>query len=94
MFRRRRQHERVEFQIKHWVKGRLRIVIPRLAHDPAYGERLQYRIMATSSGFRVRVNPNSRSLVIEYDPDDHPAAEVLERITICIEDAARPETAT
>ena len=84
---------RVEFQIKHWVKGRLRIQIPRLAHDPAYGERLHYRIAATSSGFRVRVNPSSRSLVIEYDPDDHPAAEILERITICIEDAARPELA-
>lgn len=82
---------RVEFEIKHWVKGRLRIMIPRLAHDPDYGGRLHYRISATSSGFRVRVNPSSRSLVIEYDPNDHPAADVLEHITICIEDAACPE---
>ena len=85
--------ERVDFQIKHWVKGRLRIVVPRLGHDPAYGERLQYTIMATSSAFRVRMNPNSRSLVIEYDPEEHPASEILERIAICIEDAAKPETA-
>ncbi len=85
--------ERVDFQIKHWVKGRLRIVVPRLGHDTAYGERLQYTIMATSSAFRVRMNPNSRSLVIEYDPEEHPASEVLERIAICIEDAAKPETA-
>jgi heavy metal translocating P-type ATPase len=84
--------ERVDFQIKHWVKGRLRIVVPRLGNDLAYGERLQYTIMATSSAFRVRVNPNSRSLVIEYDPEEHPASEVLERIAICIEDAAKPET--
>ncbi|MFN8464857.1 MAG: heavy metal translocating P-type ATPase [Caldilineaceae bacterium] len=84
--------ERVDFQIKHWVKGRLRIVVPRIGHDPEYGERLQYTIMATSSAFRVRVNPNSRSLVIEYDPEEHPASEVLERIAICIEDAAKPET--
>ena len=85
--------ERVEFQIKHWVKGRLRIVVPRLAHDAAYGERLHYRIMATSSAFRVRVNPGSRSIVIEYDPAENPASELLERIAICIEDAAKPETA-
>ena len=85
--------ERVDFQIKHWVKGRLRIVVPRLGRDPAYGERLQYTIMATSSAFRVRMNPNSRSLVIEYEPEEHPASEVLERIAICIEDAAKPETA-
>ena len=37
---------RVQFQIKHWVKGRLRITIPRLSIDPEYSERLQYRIMA------------------------------------------------
>lgn len=83
---------RVEYELKHWVKGRLRLMIPRLAHDPEYGERLQYRISATSSGFRVRVNPGSRSLVIEYDPNDHAAADVLEHITICIEDAAHAST--
>lgn len=81
----------VDYEVKHWVKGRLRIMIPRLAHDPEYVERLHYRISATSSSFRVRVNPGSRSLVIEYDPNDHPAPDVLARITICIEDAARPE---
>lgn len=84
---------RVHFQIKHWVKGRLRVIIPRLAHDPAYGERLQLRIMATSSAFTVRVNPTARSLVIEYDPEEFAAAQVLDEVVICIKEAAQPTRA-
>ena len=84
---------RIHFQIKHWVKGRLRVVIPRLAHDEAYGERLQYQIMATSSAFSVRVNPTAQSLVIEYDPQEIEASDVLEHIVICIKDAAKPTEA-
>ena len=81
---------RIHFQIKHWVKGRLRIVIPRLAQDGDYAERLQYRIMATSSAFSVRVNPTAQSLVIQYDPEQLEAADVLDHIVICIKDAAKP----
>ena len=84
---------RIHFQIKHWVKGRLRVVIPRLAHDEAYGERLQYQIMATSSAFSVRVNPTAQSMVIEYDPQEIEASDVLEHIVICIKDAAKPTVA-
>jgi len=81
---------RVHFQVKHWIKGRLRLVIPRLATDPEYGERLQYRIMATSSAFTVRMNPTAQSLVIIYDPEQHDPSTVLEEIVICIKDAAAP----
>jgi heavy metal translocating P-type ATPase len=81
---------RVQFQVKHWIKGRLRLVIPRLASDPEYGERLQYRIMASSSAFTVRMNPKAQSLVVLYDPDARPASDVLENIVICIRDAAAP----
>lgn len=84
---------RVQFEIKHWVKGRLRIVIPRLSVDPEYKERLQYRISATNSAFTVRVSPAAQSLVIEYDPDEHKPDEMLESIVICIRDAAQPTMA-
>ncbi len=81
---------RVHFQVKHWIKGRLRLVIPRLAIDPEYSERLQYRIMATSEAFTVRVNPKAQSLVVIYDPEQHDPSMVLEEIVICIKDAAAP----
>lgn len=81
---------RVHFQVKHWIKGRLRLVIPRLATDPEYGERLQYQIMASSSAFTVRINPKAQSLVVVYDPNEREASEVLEDVVIRIRDAAAP----
>ncbi|HNS02913.1 MAG TPA: heavy metal translocating P-type ATPase, partial [Anaerolineae bacterium] len=80
----------IHFQVKHWVKGRLRLVIPRLATDPEYGERLQYRIMATSEAFTVRINPKAQSLVVIYDPTQHDPPTVLEQVVISIKDAAAP----
>ncbi len=81
---------RVHFQVKHWIKGRLRLVIPRLATDAEYSERLQYQIMASSSAFTVRINPKAQSLVVLYDPEEHEPSEVLEDVVICIRDAAAP----
>ena len=84
---------RVHFEIRHWVKGRLRLEIPRLSQDPSYQERLTYLIIASSSAFRVRVNPGARSLVIHYDPGDTDASEILQQITICIQEATEPGVA-
>lgn len=84
---------RVEFRVEHWLKGRLRLTIPRLAADPAYGERLSYRIMASTSAFRVRVSPKARSLVVLYDPETGAAPVVLERIIICIQEASSADAA-
>jgi len=84
---------RIHFQVRHWVKGRLRLVIPRLATDPDYGERLQVRIMATSSAFTVRINPSAQSLVVMYDPTQHEPSNLLEEIVVCIREAAAPTAA-
>lgn len=81
---------RVEFKIQHWVKGRLRILIPRLAEDEIYSERLRYEISSTNSGFTVRINPKAKSLVIEYDPAKAQAEDVLDQIIVCIKSAAKP----
>ncbi len=83
----------IHFQVKHWVKGRLRIASPRLARDKSYGQRLQYLIVGTSSAFSVRVNPKSQSLVIHYDPKEVEATEFLQEIIICIKAATKPEVA-
>lgn len=83
----------IHFQIKHWVRGRLRLVIPRLVHDLEYGERLQYMISGTSSAFSVRVNPKAQTLVIRYDPQGVDPAAFLDEIVICVKNAAKPDIA-
>lgn len=83
----------IQFQIKHWVKGRIRILLPNLKADPAYNDRLQYLITGSSSAFRVRINPKAQSLVIHYDPQAVDSSQFLQEIIICIKKATRPETA-
>lgn len=84
---------RVEFKIKHWIDGRLRIVIPRLKRDKAYGERLAYRVTLAGFASRVRVTPKSQSLVVEYDAKSYDEPDILELVTLCIQDADRPDMA-
>ncbi|MCA9952054.1 MAG: heavy metal translocating P-type ATPase [Anaerolineales bacterium] len=85
------QTTQIHFQIKHWVRGRLRLVIPRLVYDPDYGERLQYLIIGSSSAFSVRVNSKAQTLVIRYDPEFVDAATFLDEVVICVQNAAKPE---
>lgn len=82
---------RVEFKIKHWIDGRLRVVIPRLGRDKAYAERLAYRVTIAGFASRVRVTPKSRSLVVEYDATRYDEPDILELVTLCIQDADRPD---
>jgi hypothetical protein len=65
-------------------------VIPELADDEIYQERLKYEITASNSSFVVRINPEAKSLVIEYDPKDYEGSEILEQVIVCIKGAAKP----
>lgn len=87
------QTTQMQFQVKHWVRGRLRLSIPRLVFDAEYGERLQYLIIGTSSAFSVRVNTKAQTLVIRYDPEDVDPAEFLQEIVICVRNASKPTVA-
>ncbi len=81
---------RVQFEVKHWVKGRLRIIIPKLAEDEVYRDRLKYEITASNSGFVVHINPKAKSLLVEYEPQGYHGPDVLEQVIICIKNAALP----
>lgn len=57
-----------DYTIVHNVPGRLRLKIPRLLTDAAYGKRLTSLLTAESRVLRVRLNATAASLVIRYDP--------------------------
>ncbi len=59
------QLEDVRYQIAHWIPGRLRIRIPRLAYDSEYAAKLNYLIESLNVT-NVRISPASMSLVVEY----------------------------
>ncbi|MFN8496947.1 MAG: heavy metal translocating P-type ATPase [Anaerolineae bacterium] len=82
---------RVEFEIKHWVNGRLRVAVPRVARDKEYAERLQYRVAVVGFARNVRVTPSSQSLVVEYDAKQYAEPDVLDWVTTAIQDADQPD---
>ena len=56
----------IHYQILHWMPGRFRIRIPRLAWDEEYGSRLKYLVDSLSFVSATRISLESRSIVVEY----------------------------
>lgn len=60
--------ENIHYQVVHWVTGRFRIRIPRLAANQDYANKLQYQIESLDFVKAVRINAPARSLVVDYHP--------------------------
>ncbi|HEY9804359.1 MAG TPA: heavy metal translocating P-type ATPase [Leptolyngbyaceae cyanobacterium] len=63
------QVETVYYQIVHWVPGRFRLRIPRLAYDLEYAIKLKHLIEIEFIDFisSIRINPSARSVIVEYN---------------------------
>ncbi len=73
------------YQIVHSIVGRLRIRIPRLAHDDAFAARLSGFVESLANVTQVRINPAASSIVIVYQSD---ACAIVEAaIATCIDKA-------
>jgi heavy metal translocating P-type ATPase len=85
--------ENIHYQIVHWMPGRFRIRIPRLAEDADYANKLQY--VVTSLGFvcGTRVNPAASCLIIDYqhEPSAVAIATVQEGLFTSIQKAPTVE---
>lgn len=81
----------LEYEVAHHVPGRLRLSMPRLAHDARFAQRLEEAVMALPDVSRVRVSSSSRSLVVEYRHRSMSArrrAALLPEVIGCIRTAA------
>jgi Heavy metal associated domain 2 len=56
----------MDYQIIHNVPGRIRILIPQLATDPDYVQRLQGLVESIEFVTEARINPWAQSLVVSY----------------------------
>lgn len=84
----------VEYEVMHDVPGRVRVRIPRLAHDTRFAQRLADGIMALPGVHEARVNPASRSLVVRYRqhlPGSRAQPAMVSQVIESIRDAARVE---
>ncbi len=54
------------YEVVHWINGRIRLRIPRLAHDKKFAQRLGEALMLLPVIKQARVNAHSASLVVTY----------------------------
>jgi cation transport ATPase len=62
---------KVKLQIAHQVPGRIRMKIPAAKRDPAMLEEIQKAFSAIPGIEEVAVNPETGSVVLRYDVDQH-----------------------
>jgi heavy metal translocating P-type ATPase len=81
--------QHVHYQIVHWMPGRFRIRIPRLAWDQDYGNRLKYLVDSLNFVIATRVNLEASSLIVEYQHETNALriSIVQEKLFRAIQDA-------
>ena len=70
-------------QVVHALPGRVRIKLRHLKNNPVYADEIQRHLLAISGLNRLEANPQTGSLLIEYNPN------VLEVLTLHPSVAAR-----
>ena len=64
---------KAKLQIAHQVPGRIRMKIPSAKGDPARLEEYKETLSAIPGIESIEVNPDTGSVVLKYDPDQHHA---------------------
>ena len=87
----------VAYEVAHWISGRIRLRIPRLAYDARFAQRLSETVMSLPGLKEARIRATSASLVVTYRVDSIDAARrgahaadqtVLPPLLDCIRSAA------
>ncbi len=68
------QVENVHYQVVHWIPGRFRIRIPKLASNPEYAGKLKYLVESLDFITSIRISPAARSAIVEYHHEANPEA--------------------
>ncbi len=64
----------VSYEVVHWINGRIRLRIPRLANDRQFAQRLGEAVLLLPAIKQARVNAHSASLVVTYRVESRKAA--------------------
>lgn len=83
-----RAFNNLQYEIVHWIPGRLRVRVPQLSQDPAYACRLNWFIETLQFVISVRMNPLVAAIVISYDPQTAAQEEVQQAFVTALQRAA------
>lgn len=81
--------EEEDYTIVHSVPGRIRLRIPRLRDEPAFGKRLEKLLLTQDIVLGVRVNRAASSIAIRYDGTNLTELDLGMRLLQILEQAER-----
>lgn len=67
----------MQFAIRHFMPGRVRVAIPSLCYERGLAEELLMWLRAQSAVYSARINYACASLVVEYDVKHEPMFRML-----------------
>jgi hypothetical protein len=81
--------EEEDYTIVHSVPGRIRLRIPRLQTEPAFGKRLEKLLLTQDIVLGVRINRAASSIAIRYDGTNLTDLDLGMRLLQILEQAER-----
>ncbi|MBD2531844.1 hypothetical protein H6G97_20550 [Nostoc flagelliforme FACHB-838] len=76
---------KIDYSVVHQIPGRIRLNVPKITEDRAYGRRLEKRIKTDAQVKRVRVNFDAASIAIAYQSRDIPLSYWVSLMELALE---------
>ncbi len=87
-----KNHFQINYQVVHSVTGRFRLRIHRLQCDREYASKLAWLVESFAFVLSWRINPEARSIVVNYDPSLITSAQVEQHLATAIQQASLANT--
>ncbi|KOP27530.1 hypothetical protein AMR41_04425 [Hapalosiphon sp. MRB220] len=81
---------KITYNIVHAIPGRIRMSIPKLAHDRDYAKRLERLLEADPQVTNVRVNCDAASVAIAYQPNNIKASRWVDLMQLAQGETTAP----
>ncbi|MFN6486790.1 MULTISPECIES: HMA2 domain-containing protein [unclassified Nostoc] len=76
---------KIDYSIVHKIPGRIRLNVPKIAQDRAYGRRLERRMKTDTQVTSVRVNFDAASIAIAYQSREIPLSHWVSLMELALE---------
>lgn len=76
---------KIDYSVAHQIRGRIRLNVPKIAQDRAYGRRLERLVKTDAQVTDVRVNFGAASIAIAYQSRDIPLSYWVSLMELALE---------
>ncbi|GAX43459.1 hypothetical protein NIES4075_44730 [Tolypothrix sp. NIES-4075] len=76
---------KIDYSVVHAINGRIRLNVPKIAVDRAYGRRLERLVKSDAQVTSVRVNYDAASIAIAYQHSEIPLSHWVSLIELALE---------